>query len=115
MYFQSQRQTKDIPKLSFAVTIESHEIDVAGAEFVKGSDTLDISSAIVGNSLGDTLSNKDIWAEFGRERIIPTTIFCRLLCPKLMTKHSIEIQATLQRLKFSTIIKVYRPRNIILF
>ena len=89
--FKTYGEAEDIPEVGFAVAEEGHEIDVAGAEFIECGDALDITAAIVGDSLGDTLTNEDVRTELGGEGIITTAIFGRLLSPKLMTKHGIEI------------------------
>ena len=93
---------------------EVHDVDIVGAKLVEDAQALNILAAVIRHGLGEALAHKHIGAKAGRERIVATIIFGGLFGPEIVTKHSIEVKATLQRLKAPVVFHIYRPRYIVL-
>lgn len=102
---ETKRQSEDIPEFSLSsIAIETHEVNVIGAQLIEERKTLDELTLILRNFLGEALTNKYVRANTGGKRIIATLILRWLLRPEILSDDGIEIQSTLQWFKSPTLL-----------
>lgn len=102
---ETKRQSEDIPEFRLSsIAIETHEVNIIGAQFIEEGKTLDELTLILRNFFGKSLTDKYVWTNTGGKRIITTLILRWLLRPEILSDDGIEIQSTLQWFKSPTLL-----------